>query len=68
MTVETEEALFVKKPELARALGVSVRTVDGWIAKRFIPYVAVSPRLHLFNVKEVETALREKFEVQQRQG
>jgi hypothetical protein len=28
-----------------------------------IPYVAVSPRMHLFNLEEVKTALREKFGV-----
>jgi hypothetical protein len=28
-----------------------------------IPYVAVSPRMHLFDLAEVKNALREKFEV-----
>jgi DNA-binding transcriptional regulator YiaG len=60
---EHEESLFVKKAELARSLGVSTRTVDTWVAKRMIPYLAVSPRLHLFNVKEVEGALRARFGV-----
>ena len=63
MKEEPTEALFVKKADLARALGVSMRTVDSWLARRMIPYVAVSPRLHLFNVKEVEAALRERFGV-----
>jgi excisionase family DNA binding protein len=57
------EAHFVKKAEVARALGVSARTVDSWIAKRMIPYVAVSPRLHLFDLEEVKAALREKYGV-----
>lgn len=64
MTTDTTEALFVKKPELARILGVSVRTVDEWMARRQIPYVAPSPRLHLFSVKEVEEALRKQFGVE----
>jgi hypothetical protein len=42
---------------------VSLRTVDNWLASRLIPYVAVSSRLHLFNVQEVEEALRERFGV-----
>ncbi len=57
------EAHFVKKAEVARALGVSARTVDSWVAKRTIPYVAVSPRLHLFDLEEVKAALREKYGV-----
>jgi excisionase family DNA binding protein len=64
MTNEPIEPLFVRKAELARLLGVSTRTVDEWLARRLIPYVAVSPRLHLFNVQEVEEALRKQFGVE----
>ena len=58
-----KEPLFVKKAEVARALGVSPRTVDNWIAKRLIPYVAVTPRMHLFDLDQVKLALEEKFGV-----
>lgn len=64
MTNEAIEPRFVRKAELARLLGVSLRTVDNWLALRTIPYVAVSPRLHLFNVQEVEEALRKQFGVE----
>jgi len=64
MTNEPIEPRFVRKAELARVLGVSVRTVDEWLARRLIPYVAVSSRLHLFNVQEVEEALRKQFGVE----
>lgn len=64
MTTEPIEPLFVRKPELARLLNVSLRTVDEWLARRLIPYVAVSSRLHLFNVQEVEEALRKQFGVE----
>lgn len=57
------ETLFVKKAELARALGVSARTVDNWVARRTIPYIAVSPRMHLFDLEDVRAALRNRFEV-----
>lgn len=57
------DTLFVKKAELARAFGVSARTVDNWVARRAIPYIAVSPRMHLFDLEEVRAALREKFGV-----
>ena len=64
MTNEAIEPRFVRKAELARVLGVSLRTVDDWLARRLIPYVAVSSRLHLFNVQEVEEALRKQFGVE----
>ena len=54
---------FVKKAEVAKALGVSQRTVDAWVARRLIPYLAVSPRMHLFDLEAVKQSLREKFEV-----
>jgi excisionase family DNA binding protein len=57
------DPIFVKKAEAAKALGVSTRTLDNWVARRMIPYVAVSPRMHLFDLAEVKNALREKFEV-----
>lgn len=57
------DPIFVKKTEAAKALGVSTRTLDNWVARRMIPYVAVSPRMHLFDLAEVKKALREKFEV-----
>jgi excisionase family DNA binding protein len=57
------DPIFVKKAEAAKALGVSNRTLDNWVARRMIPYVAVSPRMHLFDLAEVKKALREKFEV-----
>jgi len=57
------DPIFVKKTEAAKALGVSTRTLDNWVARRMIPYVAVSPRMHLFDLAEVKKALREKFGV-----
>ncbi len=57
------DPIFVKNTKAAMALGVSTRTLDNWVARRMIPYVAVSPRMHLFDLAEVKKALREKFEV-----
>jgi len=57
------EPVFVKKAEAAKALGVSARTLDNWVARRIIPYVAVSPRMHLFDLEAVKAALRDRFEV-----
>jgi hypothetical protein len=55
---------LVKKKVLAATLGVSVRTVDNWVAQRLIPYLAPSPRLHLFDPEAVKSALAARFGVQ----
>lgn len=55
---------FVKKKVLAALLGVSVRTIDTWVARRTIPYIATSPRLHLFDLEAVKAALKAKFGVE----
>ena len=57
------DPIFVKKTVAAKALGVSARTLDNWVARRIIPYVAVSPRMHLFDLEAVKAALRDRFEV-----
>jgi hypothetical protein len=54
---------LVKKRELSRILSTSPRTIDSWLAKGIIPYLAVSPRLHLFNVQQVQEALARRFGV-----
>lgn len=53
-----------KKKALAAQLGISPRTVDGWIAKRMIPYLAASSRLHLFDLGAVRKALAARFRVE----
>ena len=57
------EPALVKKGELAKLFSVSPRTVDNWVAQRLIPYLAPSPRMHLFDVGAVRKALAAKFEV-----
>jgi len=57
---------LVKKKVLAATLGVSVRTVDTWVAQRLIPYLAPSPRLHLFDPEAVRSALAVRFGMQAR--
>lgn len=62
------ESTLVKKRELARSLGVSARTVDNWVAKRLVPFLAPSPRLHLFDVAAVKLALAAAFGVEARKA
>lgn len=54
---------LIKKKELAARLSISPRTVDDLVAKRAIPYLAISPRLHLFDLEAVQAALAKRFEV-----
>ncbi len=54
---------LVKKRELARIISASPRTIDSWVAKRIIPFLAISPRLHLFDVRAVQEALATRFGV-----
>lgn len=53
----------MKKKPLAKMLGVSGRTIDAWVARRIIPYLATSPRMHLFDFEAVKAALQARFGV-----
>ena len=66
MNETTAETNLIKKTELAKMLGVSVRTVDNWVARRIIPYLAITPRLHLFDPVAVRRALAARFAVDAR--
>jgi phage terminase Nu1 subunit (DNA packaging protein) len=57
---------LLKKKEIAAILGVSPRTIDNWVMRRTIPYIAASPRLHLFDAEAVLKVVRAKFEVCER--
>lgn len=61
--ISVERRRFIKKKELAARLSISPRTVDDLVAKRVIPYIAISPRLHLFDPDAVQAALSKRFEV-----
>jgi hypothetical protein len=64
-TTNAPSPLLKKKP-LAVLLGVSSRTIDNWVAQRIIPYLAPSPRLHLFDPEAVRIALAARFGVETR--
>lgn len=57
------EPQLVKKRELARLLSISPRFLDDLIAQRAIPFLEVSPRLHLFDVEVVKSALQARYGV-----
>ncbi len=54
---------LVRKRQLAALFSVSPRTVDGWVAKRIIPFIEPNPRLHLFDPAAVKSALLAQFAV-----
>jgi len=63
METTNQEPQLLKKRDAARLLSISPRTLDAWVARGIVPYLAISPRLHLFNIEQVRAALAEKFGV-----
>ena len=62
------EPQLVKKRELARLLSMSPRFLDDLIAQRAIPFLEVSPRLHLFDVDVVKDALQARYGVPRKEA
>jgi excisionase family DNA binding protein len=52
--------MYLRYPDMAQELGISLRTLKGWVADRLVPYVKVK-RLVLFEPAKVRAAL-EKLE------
>ena len=63
MNETTPASQLVRKRQLAKLMSVSPRTVDGWVAKRMIPFIEPNPRLHLFDPVAVKSALLAQFAV-----
>jgi hypothetical protein len=68
METTNQEPQLLKKRDAARLLSISPRTLDDWVAKGIVPYLAISPRLHLFDMGQVRAALAEKFGVRTRRA
>jgi phage terminase Nu1 subunit (DNA packaging protein) len=52
---------LIKKKQLAALFGVSPRTIDQWVSRRWIPVIAPTSRLHLFDPDEVRAAIKARF-------
>jgi len=63
MNQTTPTSQFVRKRQLAIILSVSPRTIDGWVARRMIPFIEPNPRLHLFDPVAVKSALLAQFSI-----
>lgn len=57
---------LVKKRELAKRLSVSPRSIDGWVSKRVIPYIQITPRFYLYEFDAVLAALKKHYQVDAR--
>lgn len=53
---------YINKPELARRLGKTVRTVDSWMANSWIPFYKVG-RTVAFRWSEVDAHIQTHFRV-----
>ncbi len=62
--IESISKRLLSKKELARALGVSPRTIENWLAAKKIPQLRLSARLTRFNLARVESALS-RYEVKE---
>lgn len=63
MNQTTPTSQLVRKRQLAVILSVSPRTIDGWVARRMIPFIEPNPRLHLFDPAAVKSALLAQFTI-----
>jgi hypothetical protein len=59
-----DELALLKRPQLARAISVSPRTVDNWQKQKRIPYIKLSARCIRYHLPSVLAALR-KFEIRE---
>jgi excisionase family DNA binding protein len=69
VSILTEEAavtrLTMRRLEAARALGVSLGTLDTWIRRKLIPSIRMPPRVVLLRREDVLKAL-ERFTIEAR--
>lgn len=63
-TVVADDVALLKRPQLARAINVSPRTVDNWQKQKRIPFLKLSARCVRYHLPSVLHALR-KFEIRE---
>jgi excisionase family DNA binding protein len=52
----------VRKQEMAKIMGVSIRTIETWMARRIIPYHKIG-KVVTFNPEQVKQAIDLKFTI-----
>jgi excisionase family DNA binding protein len=58
-----ESELYIDKKELAAILNVSQRTIESWVWRRKIPYIALSRRCVRFKLRDVMRSLESQYSV-----
>ena len=65
MPLSADDSLaLLKRPQLARAINVSLRTIDNWQKQKRIPFLKLSARCVRYHLPSVLRALR-KFEIRE---
>jgi hypothetical protein len=59
-----DDPALLKRPQLARAINVSPRTIDNFVARKIIPAIRISARCVRFDLGAVLRALK-RFEVKE---
>jgi hypothetical protein len=59
-----DDLALLKRPQLARAINVSPRTVDNWQKQKRIPFLKLSARCVRYHLPSVLAALR-RFEIRE---
>ncbi|MBL6845192.1 MAG: helix-turn-helix domain-containing protein [Verrucomicrobiae bacterium] len=54
----------VRKNEMARIMGVSVRTIENWMVQRLIPYQKIN-KVVTFDPVEVRKAINTKYTIKE---
>jgi hypothetical protein len=60
----TDDLALLKRPQLARAINVSPRTVDNWQKQKRIPFLKLSARCVRYHLPSVLRALG-RFEIKE---
>jgi DNA-binding XRE family transcriptional regulator len=61
---QADDRALLKRPQVARAINVSTRTIDNWQKQKKIPYLKLSARCVRYHLPSVISALR-KFEIKE---
>ena len=63
MHTENENIGFVRKSEIAQIMGVSIRTIESWMARRIIPYHKINTIVS-FDPEAVKRAIGENYTIE----
>jgi hypothetical protein len=65
--IEQTPTSLVKKAELAKRLSVCAREIEKWMKQQMIPYVQMGPHCIRYDVEDVISELKKKYQVNPRE-